>query len=268
MSEIPDLKVFKKVKEELTVTDDGFILKGTKLVIPSTLRNRVVNLAHEGHQGIVKTKSLLREKVWFPGIDQMVENIVKNCIPCQATTAKEKLEPYKMSKLPRGPWDKVSVDFSGPYPNGEYLLVVIDEYSRFPEIEIVRSTAGKSVIPKLDQIFSSFGIPRVVKSDNGPPFSGYRFKYFKNELGFRHRKITPHWPRANGEVERFMRTLNKTVKAAHSENKVWQRELFTLMSPLYSNYKERKQSTIYFRNDGNDNSAEKKSPQEMTRDVG
>ena len=89
-----------------------------------------------------------------------------------------------MSKLPRGPWDKVSVDFSGPYPNGEYLLVVIDEYSRFPEIEIVRSTAGKSVIPKLHRIFSSFGIPRVVKSDNGPPFNGYRFKDFKNKLGF------------------------------------------------------------------------------------
>ena len=65
--------------------DDGFILKGTKVVIPSKLRNRVVNLAHEGHQEIVKIKSLLREKVSFPGIDQMVENIVKNCIPCQAT---------------------------------------------------------------------------------------------------------------------------------------------------------------------------------------
>ena len=228
-SGVPELKAFKLVKDELTVADDGFILKGTKLVIPSKLRNRVINLAHEGHQGIVKTKSLLREKVWFPGIDQMVENTVKNCIPCQATTAKEKLEPYKMSKLPRGPWDKVSVDFSGPYPNGEYLLVVIDEYSRFPEIEIVRSTAGKSVIPKLNRIFSSFGIPRVVKSDNGPPFNGYRFKDFKNELGFHHRKITPHWPRANGEVERFMRTLNKTVEAAHCENKVWQHELFTFL---------------------------------------
>ena len=120
------------------MTGDGFILKGTKLVITNTLRNRVVNLTHEEHKGIVKTKSLLRQKVWFPGIDQLVENVVKNCIACQATTAKEHLEPFKMSKLPHGPWDTVSVDFSGPYTSGEYLLVLIDEYSRFPEIEIVR----------------------------------------------------------------------------------------------------------------------------------
>ena len=65
--------------------------------------------------------------------------------------------------------------------------------------------------------------------DRLPPFNGYGFKDFENELGFHHRKITPHWPRANGEVERFMRTLNKTVEAAHSENKVCQHELFTFL---------------------------------------
>ena len=78
-------------------------------------------------------------------------------------------------------------------------------------------------------IFSSFGIPQVIKSDNGPPFNGQSFRDFTHELGFCHRKITPHWPCINGEVERFMRTLNKAVETAHSENKVWQCELFTFL---------------------------------------
>ena len=61
-------------------------------------------------------------------------------------------------------------------------------------------------------------------------FKGYRSedfrneKDFKNELCFCHRKITPHWPCANCEVEEFMRTLNKIMEAAQSENKVWQHE--------------------------------------------
>ena len=134
-----------------------------------------------------------------------------------------------MSKLSCGPCDKVSIDFSGPYPKGEYILLVIDEYSRYPELEFVRSTSGKTVIPKLNRIFSTFGIPCVVKTDNGLPFQGHCFNAFCNELGFRHRRITPHWPRANGEVERFMRTLNKTIEAAQCENKMWESELFTFL---------------------------------------
>jgi len=71
-------------------------------------------------------------------------NVIKHCIPCQSSTAKEQLEPYKISTLPRETWDKVSIDFSGPYSNGEYVLVVIDEYSRYPELEVVCSTSGKT----------------------------------------------------------------------------------------------------------------------------
>ena len=78
------------------------------------------------------------------------------------------MEPLKMSKLPEGPWQHVDIDFCGPSPSGDYLLVAIDEYSRFPEVEITRSTSAYSTIPKLDKIFNTHGIPEVVKSDNGP----------------------------------------------------------------------------------------------------
>ncbi|KAK3726803.1 hypothetical protein QZH41_007213 [Actinostola sp. cb2023] len=66
-------KAIERVKDELTIcSSSNILLRGTRIVIPETLQLRVVNLAHEGHQGIVKTKSLLREKVWFAGIDPLV----------------------------------------------------------------------------------------------------------------------------------------------------------------------------------------------------
>ena len=65
---------------------------------------------------------------------------------------------------------------AGPFPSEEYLLVVIDEYSSFPEVDVISSTSAKTVIPHLDMIFSRHGIHDVVKTDNGPPFNGYEFQ--------------------------------------------------------------------------------------------
>ena len=91
-----------------------------------------------------------------------------------------------MSNLPSGPWREVSIDFCGPYPTGEYLLVIIDDFSRFPIVELIRSTAASSTIPHLDKIFGIFGIPETVRTDNGPPFNGHEFTEFAINLGFKH----------------------------------------------------------------------------------
>ena len=128
-------------------------------------------------KGLVKTKALLREKVWFPGIDRMVKETIDNCIACQATCRPNPPEPLQMSDMPQGPWQKVHADFYGPLPSGEYLLVVIDRYSRYPEVEIVRSTKASCVIPKFDKIFSTHGIPISMTTDNGPPFNGAEYSH-------------------------------------------------------------------------------------------
>ena len=105
------------------------------------------------------------------------------------------------------------------------LLVAIDEYSRFPEVEIISSTAAKVVIPKLNSIFARQGFPNIVKTDNGPPFQGTEFAEYAKTVGFKHRKITPLWPEANGIVERFMGTINKFVRASVAGNHDWRAEL-------------------------------------------
>ena len=134
-----------------------------------------------------------------------------------------------MTELPQAPWQQLSVDFCGPLPSGDMLFVVIDEYSRYPEVDIVRSTSANTVIPTLDRILSTHGIPREIKSDNGPPFQSHSFAQFAQYMGFHHRKITPEWPKANSESERFMRTIQKTLRVAHLENKNWKQELFLFL---------------------------------------
>ncbi len=218
-----------QIRHELSVVSTGdIILRDHRIIIPSALRQPIINIAHEGHQGIVKTKQLLRTKVWFPGIDSMVENTISQCMPCQTTTIDKSREPLTMSKLPNGPWLEVSIDFAD-LPTGEHLLVVYDDYSRYPEVEITTSTSARAVIPKLDKIFSAFGVPSIVRTDNGPPFNSEQFAEFSKYLGFQHRRVTPLWPRANGEVERFMKTLKKQYRTAHVDNIPWKQALYKFL---------------------------------------
>ncbi|KAK3763364.1 hypothetical protein RRG08_031862, partial [Elysia crispata] len=220
---------FKSIKDELTI-HDGIVLRQSRILIPDSLQLRVVKLAHSAHQGIVKTKQLLREKVWFSGIDKLVETHLKGCIPCQsATVGSKQRDPIKTTPLPKHPWDELSADFAGPFPSGELLLIVIDDYSRFPEVQIVNSTSARTTIPKLMEMFSRFGTPSVLKTDNGAPFNSGEFAAFAKKLGFKHRKITPLWPEANGEAERFVRTLNKFVHTCQAEHSDWRVELQDLL---------------------------------------
>ena len=175
------LKPYYNVRHELIVSSDGkLILRGTRIVIPESLQRRAIQLAHEGHQGIVKTKMLLREKVWFANIDKMAADMLSNCIACAATTPQNHKEPLMMSPLPQSAWQQLSLDFCGPLPTGEMLMVLIDDYSRYPIVEVIHSTSANTVITALDRVLSMFSTPTEIRTDNGPPFNSLQFKQYAN----------------------------------------------------------------------------------------
>ena len=221
-----ELSRFQRVKDDLTVNDQAnIILRGNRIVIPKTLRERAISIAHEGHQGLVKTKKLLREKVWFPKIDDEIKRRIEQCAPCQPNSCGSRPDPLQMSPLPPEAWHTLHMDFCGPFPTGEYLFAVIDAYSRFPEVEIVHSTSASAIIPKLDRIFSTHGIPLIIKSDNGPPFNSEDIRKYMAENGINHSRITPLWPQANSEAENFMKPMTKAIRSAHAEGKAWKKHL-------------------------------------------
>ena len=106
----PEVQDYRRLKDDFSVYN-GVVLRMNRILIPPTLRSRA-ELAHLGHQGIAKTKQLIRDKVWFPGIDKLTEDKVKNCPSCQAATAKSPpTELLRMIILPSAPWKEVAVDF-------------------------------------------------------------------------------------------------------------------------------------------------------------
>ena len=183
------------VRNELCVIG-RVILRGTLIVIPKGMRKQVLQIAHEGHPGIVKMKNRLRSKVWWPKIDKDAEQFCKKCHGCQLVGLPERPEPMSRTTLPQGPWQDLAIDFLGPFPSGDNILVVIDYYSRNFEIDIMKSISSEKTIQSLKRIFTTHGLPYSITSDNGPQFKSEIFQEFCIENNIQHRFVTPLWPQA------------------------------------------------------------------------
>ena len=214
-ADLKEFQAFSQVKQELCVSIHGdLIVRGNRIVIPKALRAKAVDLAHQHHLGLVKTKCLLQSKVWFPGIDKYIEQLIASCIPCLAVGPSVPPPPLHIGEVPEEAWQTLCIDFLGPLPTGQYLLSVIDQTTHYPAVDILSTTSASTVIPRLERIFAAYGLPAIVLTDNGPPFSGYEFSGFLKEYAIQHHRISPKLPRANGLIENFNMPLMKTICTA------------------------------------------------------
>lgn len=217
-------KPYKAYGTELCVSSE-ILLRGERIIIPERLRRRTLELAHEGHPGMVVMKRRLRQKVWWPGLDAEVEQFVKTCRDCTLVSNTAAPEPMIRTTMPDRPWVYVAVDFMGPLPTGHNLLVIVDYYSRFVEVIVMKDISAKSTIHALHETFCRYGIPETMKSDNGPQFVSEALQDFCNEYGIKLRKTTPYWPQANGEVERANRALKKRLQISQTSKSDWKWDL-------------------------------------------
>ena len=148
-------------------------------------------------------------------MDRDAENYCKKCHGCQTISRPNAPEPVIATELPEGPWQDLAMDFLGPFPTGEQLLVIIDYYSRYFLIKIMKTTTTEKVIEALEETIDMFGIPYSVTTDNGPQFVSNDFEDYLVRLDVKHQRTTPRWAQANGEVERQNRTLLKAMRIAH-----------------------------------------------------
>lgn len=121
------------------------------------------------------------------------------------------------------PFERVHVDFAGPFM-GNYFFILIDAYTKWPEIYVIPNIGTQITIEKCREIFSRYGIPEVLVSDNGAQFTSNEFQQFLNMNGIIHKRSAPYHPATNGQVERNVQTFKnklKTINCNRSEiNKV------------------------------------------------
>ena len=131
-----------------------------------------------------------------------------------------------MSVLLPEPWHTVHIDFSGPFPSGEYLLMLI-----LASLKLTLFIPQRQHLqfPNYNASLQLMEYLRLSRVTNGPPFASQEFQSYMTEIGVKHQKITPHWPQANSAAENFMKPLTKAVHAAHTEKKKWKKKLYMFL---------------------------------------
>ncbi|UYV75192.1 K02A2.6-like, partial [Cordylochernes scorpioides] len=197
------------VKDELGV-QNGLLMRSCRLVIPASMKLEILDKLHAGHFGITKTRLRARETVWWPGISEEIAETVRKCSVC-IQEAVSKHEPLIPTNFPTRPWQKIGMDLF-KFEN-KWYLVVIDYYSRFPEmIQLDRLTANV-VVRSCKSIFSRHGIPETVVSDNGTQFGAAReFANSARQYGFTHVTSSPRFPQSNGMAEAGVKIAKLILK--------------------------------------------------------
>lgn len=219
-----NLTPYYEVRKELTVVD-GILLRTERIVVPAKLTATFVQLAHESHPGIVKTKQRLREKYWWPGLDKHVETTIRSCAICQSAdkSAKNSPTPLQPIPLPDKPWDKIAIDIVGPFERAptdcRFVISVVDYFSKWPEVAFCADVTSRTVTKFLLSLFAREGYPTEIVSDHGRQFTSREFESFLEDRGIRHIFSAVYHPQANGLVERFNRVLKSYIQLALLEQR-------------------------------------------------
>ena len=135
--------------------------------------------------------------------------LIERCPVCAKNYTPHR-EPLMPTPLPDFPWQKVAMDL---FTSKESCyLVIVDYFSRYPEVIKLRTTTSAGIIEAVKAVFSRHGIPETVISDNGPQFSSKEFAKFASQYSFQHRTSSPHFPQSNSLVERTVQTVKNILK--------------------------------------------------------
>ena len=159
-----EVQPFHSVAIELSV-ENGLLMRGCRIVIPTVLQSEMLCKIHEDHLGITKCRPRARQSVWWPGISKHLEEKVKNCLECSKNQM-QGAEPMMPTPLPELPWQKVGTDLF-QWKKSHYLLIV-DYYSRYIEISKLSQLTADAIVTHTKSIFARHGIPEEVYSDNRP----------------------------------------------------------------------------------------------------
>ena len=210
------LHAYLSRKSELSV-EDGCLLWGNRVILPEKGRKRVVTMLHQAHPRISRMKGLVRCYVWWPGIDKDLELCIKSCEACQTypkSPPSVRLHPWSW---PGKPWLRVHIDYAGPFM-GKMFLLVIDEYTKWLDVHVTSTSTSTATIKLLRKLFSTYGLPKLVVSDNATNFTSDEFEAFLKANGVKHVRTPPHHPASNRLVEHAMQTFKNGIKKLKTES--------------------------------------------------
>ena len=186
-----------------------------RIVIPDHCCEEILLKLHEGHFGIDRTKLQARDSVYWPSINKDIETLIKTCETCQENSKRNTKDPVLPREIPLVPWTLLEMDLFAL--EDHTFLLVVDVTSHFPVVRILSNETIRAVINALKGVYSNFGLPKRVLSDNGPCFKSQEFTNFHAKLSIKVEKLSPYKHQSVGSVERMVQTI-KQIMVKNAEN--------------------------------------------------
>ena len=199
------------------------LFKGDKWVVPSLYRREFLKLAHEGpgagHPGPETTWQRVEMAGWWPGLREDVCDFCASCLVCAANNPDPQKRKVSIGHVRRveGPWQSIQIDYIGPLPTAQggykYCLVLVDVFSKWVEAFPCRTaTAIGTAKILVREVFSRWGLPQYVESDQGSHFTGQVMQSTLKVLGIKAKWHVAYNPQSSGPVERLNRTIKERLR--------------------------------------------------------
>ncbi|CAH2102351.1 unnamed protein product [Euphydryas editha] len=202
-------------------------------IVPRAFRWSVINHVHESlmHLGWEKTLNRVYEHYWFEHMAKYVRKFVDGCITCKVSKSHSGRVQAELHPIPKisVPWHTVHVDItgklSGKNDSKEYVIVLIDAFTKFVLMYHTLRIDAASVIKAVKSSVFLFGAPTRIVADQGRCFASKDFKDFCESHGISLHLIATGSSRANGQVERVMSTLKGMLTSVETSDRSWQEAL-------------------------------------------
>ena len=228
------LHVYWGMRDEIHCEDD-LLFAGERLIVPNAMRGEMLSRLHEGHLGTEKCRARARDIMYWPNMSTDIEETVARCATCATYRKRNNKQLMIPHEIPDRPWAKVGADIFS-FKNQEYL-VVVDYYSKFPEVEQLTCKTANGVISALRQIFSRHGIPEILFCDN-MPFASHVMASFAEEMGFEIITSSPRYAQSNGQSEKFVGIVKSFMQSARGRTRHMD------VSPALSEYSDHRSTVL------------------------
>ena len=208
----PEVHPYFNSRDELTM-QDGLVFKSDRVIIPTNLRQDVIQQVHSSHLGVEGCLHRAREAFYWPLMNAEIKDAITKCTICNTLKPEQCREPIRQHEVPDRPWSKVGTDLF--VFNNQTYIVAVDYYSNFIEMDRLRDASSRTTIKVLKTYFARHGIPDVLMSDNGPQYASEEFHYFSREWKFKHVTSSPRYPQSNGKAESAVKTCKMLLKKAN-----------------------------------------------------
>ena len=176
-----DLLPYWKLRDAL-YTDGDLVLYGSRVVVPTAIRRKVLASLHASHRGIEATKRRAAQTVYWPGINADITNTVRACEPCQVMQPSQQKEPILCDDKSSRPFQSASADFFSAA--GKFFMVYVDRLSNWPVVvKCGNDTTTSATIRHFCHIFRDLGVPVRLRTDGGPQFTSQAFEEFSQRWG-------------------------------------------------------------------------------------